>query len=98
MHPISDGEIFFHSDRVAAWTPGRWGTPNIRIELFGLCANTFDVSADIRASTTIPNHLDTAFLPSLSQQMLVRHENGFSNAVGILRRFNMLSTFKGSAA
>src|SRR5436309_6336896 len=97
MHPISGGEIFFHSDRVAAWTPGRCGTPNIRIKSFGLCANTFDVPANRRTGTTIPNHLDTAVSPQLEPPRChsYGHKSGFSNAAEIFRRFNMLSVFNG---
>ena len=72
-HLISEGEILFHSDRVAAWTLARSGLPNIRFKSFGLCANAADVLANMTTGATTPNHLDTAFLRSFRRQVLLLH-------------------------
>jgi hypothetical protein len=72
-HLISEGEILFHSDRVAAWTLARCGMPNIRFKSFGLCANAADVPANMTTGATTTNHLDTAFLRSFRPQVLLLH-------------------------
>jgi hypothetical protein len=71
MHPISEGEILFHSDRVAAWTVALRGTPNVPMKLFGVCASAVDVPANKYTGATIPNHLDTALLPTWCPQFLL---------------------------
>src|SRR5438128_6869923 len=95
MHPISGPEILPHSDRVAAWILARCGVPNFRMKI-ELCVNAVDVPANITTDTTNPNHLDTAFLPSLSppRSYSYRRKSGFSKAVKIFKRFKMLSIFK----
>jgi hypothetical protein len=98
MHPISRRGILFHSDRVADWTPARCGMPNIRFKSFGLCANAVDVPANMKAGATIPNHLDTGFLPSLRPRCYVtgikaafqtrcifKRHFAFSGVVGLLQ-------------
>src|SRR5262249_60916384 len=72
-HLISEGEILFHSDRVAAWTLARCSMPNIRFKSFGLCANAADGPANMTTGATTPNHLDTAFLRSFRPQVLLLH-------------------------
>jgi len=72
-HLISEGEILFHSDRVAAWTLARCGMPNIRFKSFGLCANAADVPANMTTGATTPKHLDTTFLRSFRPQVLLLH-------------------------
>jgi putative tryptophan/tyrosine transport system substrate-binding protein len=71
MHPISEGEILFHSDRVAACTLARCGSPNIRMKSFGICANAGAMPASKHTGATNPNHLDTAFLPTFVPQLLL---------------------------